>query len=372
VVHREQYKEGNIKQGRVVIDVAELGGSSGVRQTHRFDETRLATWLAGHIDHYKGPLEVEQFRGGQSNPTYKLITPEKSYVLRRKPPGPLLKGAHAIEREVLVQKAVERVGFPVPHVYALCIDENVLGTCFYVMDWIDGRIIWDATFPDVSRAQRPLYFEAMSTTLARLHSIDFRAIGLADYGRTGNYFERQIARWSRQYLGDVDDAGRDSNMERLVEWLSAHVPQVSDVSIVHGDFKVDNLVFHQSEPRILAVLDWELSTLGDPLSDFAYNLMMYRIPPRVIAGLAGIDLGSLNIPSEAEYVAAYCRRIGRKSIPHLDFYVVFNMFRLAAIFHGIKGRLARGTASSERARDYAAEFAWLAELAWQQAQSALP
>lgn len=355
-----------------MIDVTQLAGSGAVRLADRFDEARLASWLAAHIDHYQGPLVVEKFRGGQSNPTYKLMTPEKSYVLRRKPAGPLPKGAHAIERELRVQKALARVGFPVPPVHALCIDETVIGSCFYVMDHIDGRIIWDAAFPDVSRADRPFYFEAMVTTLARLHSIDFAAIGLADYGRTGNFFERQIARWSRQYLDDVDDAGRDANLEHLIEWLTVHVPPAIDISIVHGDFKVDNIVFHPSEPRILAVLDWELSTLGDPLSDFAYHLMMYRIPPRAIAGLGDIDLSSANIPSEAEYVAAYCRRTGRENIPHLDFYVVFNMFRLAAIFHGIKGRLARGTASSERARDYAAQFAWLAELAWQQAQGALP
>jgi aminoglycoside phosphotransferase (APT) family kinase protein len=348
----------------------EFSGTTAVREAHRFDEVRLAQWMAAHVRGYAGPLTVEQFKGGQSNPTYKLLTPAKAYVMRRKPPGQLLKGAHAVDREAQVLQALQKVGFPVANVHGLCTDDSVIGTWFYVMNCVEGRIIWDPTFPHVSREERPRYFDAMNETIARLHCIDYQAIGLADYGRPGNYFERQIARWSKQYVGDVEYAGRDSNLDRLIEWLHAHIPPGDETSLVHGDFRADNLIFHPTEPRVLAVLDWELSTLGHPLADFAYHLMMYRIPPGTIAGLAGVDLQALNIPTEADYVAAYCRRTGRGNIPHLNFYVAFNMFRLAAIFHGIKGRLARGTAASASAAGYAEGVGWLAQLGWTQAQRA--
>lgn len=348
----------------------DFSGTTEVRKGLDVDEGRLEAWLGEHVPNYHGPLSVEQFRGGQSNPTYKLSTPDRAYVLRRKPPGHLLEGAHAVEREARVLQALERVAYPVAHVHCLCTDERVLGTRFYVMDFVEGRIFWDATLPSLSREQRPRFFDAMNATLAQLHQVDFRAIGLADYGRTGNYFQRQIARWAKQYERDAPDAGRDSHMERLIEWLPAHIPPENATTIVHGDFRVDNMIFHPSEPRVLAVLDWELSTLGHPLADFAYHLMMYRVPPRIVAGLAGANLASLNIPSEAEYLVAYCRRTGREGIAHLDFYLSFNMFRLAAIFHGIKGRLARGTAASSHATEYAAGIGWMAELAWKHAQSA--
>jgi aminoglycoside phosphotransferase (APT) family kinase protein len=352
---------------------AEFSGTTAVREAHRFDETRLAQWLVAHVAGYSGPLTVEQFKGGQSNPTYKLLTPHKTYVMRRKPPGPLLKGAHAVEREAEVLQALETVAFPVAHVHGLCTDDTVIGTWFYVMDFVAGRVFWDATFPEVSRLDRPRYFDAMSETLTRLHCVNYRGIGLAEYGRPGNYFERQIARWSKQYLGDAADAGNDENMNRLFQWLPAHIPEGDETTLVHGDFRVDNLIFHPSEPRVLTVLDWELSTLGHPLADFAYHAMMYRLPPGIVAGLAGLaglDLQALNVPSEADYVAAYCLRTGRESIPKLDFYIAFNMFRLAAICHGIKARLARGTAASAHAKRYAAGVAALAELGWKQARRA--
>lgn len=345
-------------------------GTTEVREGLEVDGDRLEAWLAQNVPDYRGPLKIEQFRGGQSNPTYKLSTPDRHYVLRRKPPGRLLEGAHAVEREARVLHALERVAFPVAHVYGLCTDERVLGTRFYVMDFVAGRIFWDATMLGLSREERPRLFDAMNATLAQLHQVDFRTIGLADYGRTGNYFERQIGRWVKQYERDAPDAGRDAHMEHLIEWLPAHIPSEDATTIVHGDFRVDNMIFHRSEPRVLAVLDWELSTLGHPLADFAYHLMMYRVPPRIVAGLAGADLPALNIPSEAEYLAAYCRRTGRGGIAHLDFYLAFNMFRLAAIFHGIKGRLVRGTASSAHAAGYAAGIGWMAELGWKHAQSA--
>ena len=344
-------------------------GTAAPGDADRFDAARLAAWLAAHIDGYRGPLTVERFKGGQSNPTYQLVTPGRSYVLRRKPPGPLLKGAHAVEREARVLSALGTVGFPVAQVHGLCTDDGVIGTWFYVMAMVEGRIFWDARFPEVGRADRPAYFDAMNQTLARLHGVDYAAIGLADYGRPGNYFERQIARWSRQYREDAD-AGRDPNMDRLCDWLAANIPPGDETSIVHGDFRCDNLIFHPTEPRILAVLDWELSTLGHPLADFAYHAMMYRMPPAVVAGLVGADLGALNIPSEAEYVAAYCRRTGRAALPDYDFHIAFNFFRIAAIFHGIKGRVVRGTASSAQARERVKVFPALAELAWQQARKA--
>jgi len=346
----------------------DFSGTTSVREAHRFDETRLAEWLERNVAGYRGPLRVEQFKGGQSNPTYKLLTPDKTYVLRRKPPGQLLKGAHAVEREAQVLQALERCEFPVAHVRALCTDDAVIGSWFYVMDCVEGRILWDVAFPQMSAEERPAYFDAMNETIARLHAVDFKAVGLGEYGRSGNYFERQIARWARQYVED-GSAGRDEHMDRLLEWLPAHIPGGDETTLVHGDFRVDNLIFHPTEPRVLAVLDWELSTLGHPLGDFCYHLMMYRMPPMLIAGLAGSDLASLNIPNEADYVAAYCRRTGRSGIEHLDFYMAFNMFRLAAIIHGIKGRLIRGTAASAHAQKMAASLPEVARLAWHQTRS---
>jgi aminoglycoside phosphotransferase (APT) family kinase protein len=341
-------------------------GTGAIRTAYRFDEARLAAWMADHIEGYGGPLEVEQFKGGQSNPTYKLTTPGRSYVLRRKPPGKLLKGAHAVEREARIIAALSSIDFPVPRVLGVCIDATVIGTWFYVMELVEGRIFWDATFPQVPRTDRALYFDAMNAVLARLHQVDYQAIGLANYGRPGNYFERQIARWPQQYIDDMD-AGRDPSMDRLVEWLPTHIPEGDETTLVHGDFRCDNLIFHPSEPRVLAVLDWELSTLGHPLADFAYHAMMYHMPPDIVAGLAGIEIERLGIPSEAAYVAAYCHRVARNSIPRYDFYLAFNFFRLAAIFHGIKGRVARGSAVSANASARARSFPILANLGWEQA-----
>lgn len=337
-------------------------GTTTVREGYSFDEAALAAWMTAHVEGFAGPLSVEQFKGGQSNPTYKLVTPARSYVLRRKPPGPVLKGAHAVEREAQVLTALGSVGFPVAHVYGLCTDESVLGSWFYVMEMVEGRIFWDATFPEVSREERPAYFDAMNATIAQLHAIDPDAVGLGDYGKPGNYFARQVGRWSRQYLED-ELAGRDPNMDALVEWLPTAIPAGDETSVVHGDFRCDNMIFHPTEPRVIAVLDWELSTLGHPLADFAYHAMMYHMPPSIVAGLEGADLAALNIPSEADYVAAYCRRTNRESIASWDFYVAFNYFRLAAIFHGIKGRFLRGTAASASAKDRAAAFPVLARLA---------
>ncbi|HEV2746351.1 MAG TPA: phosphotransferase family protein [Allosphingosinicella sp.] len=349
---------------------AQNSGTIEVRNAHSFDVSELEQWMGREIDGFAGPLRVEQFKGGQSNPTYKLITPARCYVLRRKPPGKLLPGAHAVDREYQVISALRAQGFPVAEPLGLCADETVIGTIFYVMAMVEGRIFWEAALPEVAAADRPAHFDAMNAAIAQLHSIDPAAAGLADFGKPGNYFERQIARWSRQYAGDVE-AGRVAAMDRLVEWLPANIPaEDSEARIIHGDFRCDNMIFHPTEPRVLAVLDWELSTLGHPLADFSYHLMMYRMPAGITAGLAGLDLATLNIPSEADYVAAYCRRTGRSSIPSLDFYIAFNMFRLAGILHGIKGRLVRGTAASAHADKMVAGLGDLAELAWRQAELA--
>lgn len=337
-------------------------GTTAVRDAHRFDEAALTRWMVDHVDGFSGPLTVDQFKGGQSNPTYRLTTPGAAYVLRRKPPGPLLKGAHDVLREARVLTALANTDVPVAPVHGICADDGVIGTPFFVMGLVEGRIVWDATFPDVPREERAAYFDAMNATLAALHGVDYAAVGLGDYGRPGNYFARQIARWSKQYQDDAD-AGRDADMDALVAWLPDNIPADDETRIVHGDFRCDNMIFHPTEPRILAVLDWELSTLGHPLADFAYHAMMYRMPPDIVAGLAGADIAALGIPSEREYIAAYCARTGRTAIPDYDFYVAFNVFRLAAIFHGIKGRVIRGTAASAHARERAAAFPRLARLA---------
>ena len=344
-------------------------GTTAVREAHRFDEAALARWLETNVEGYTGPLTVEQFKGGQSNPTYKLVTPGRSYVLRRKPPGDLLKGAHAVDREAKVLTALNGAGFPVARVYGLCTDDAVIGTWFYVMDMIEGRIFWDATFPDIAHGDRAAYFDAMNATMAQLHSYNPEAIGLGDYGKPGSYFARQISRWSRQYLDDTD-AGRDPLMDRLIEWLPTAIPAGEESAVVHGDFRCDNMIFHPTEPRVLAVLDWELSTLGHPLADFAYHAMMYRTPPDIVAGLVGADIAALGIPNEADYVAAYARRTGRETLPGYDFAIAFNFFRLAAIFHGIKGRVIRGTAANAQAQQRVGVLPKLIRIAWEQAERA--
>jgi len=364
-----QEDQARLEEGPRAVSFENQVGTSAVREQHRFDEAALAAWMAAHIEGYEGPLTVEQFKGGQSNPTYKLITPGRSYVLRRKPPGQLLKGAHAVDREARVLQALEKADFPVAHVHALCTDEGIIGTSFFIMDMVDGRIFWDATLPDVPRAERTAYFAAMNATIAALHKVDYEAVGLGDYGRPGGFFERQIGTWSRQYLAD-EEAGRDPNMDRLIEWLPTAAPPADEVSVAHGDFRIDNMIFHPTEPRILAVLDWELSTLGHPLADFAYHAMMYRMPPLIVPGLAGADLAALDIPDEQAYLDAYCRNTGRDGLPGYDFAMAFNFFRFAAIIHGIKGRYIRGTAANAEAKARAEAFPILAELAWEQAQRA--
>ncbi|HUG45937.1 MAG TPA: phosphotransferase family protein [Sphingomicrobium sp.] len=355
----------------MTIDRTEANtGTKPVGDRLAFDETALERWMEANVSGFSGPIKVSQFKGGQSNPTYRIDSPSGAWVVRRKPPGRLLPGAHAVDREYRVLEALGHQGFPVPKVKGLCEDESVIGTAFFVMDMIEGRIFWEAQLPGLSRDDRSAAFDSMNSTIARLHNFDAEAIGLGGYGRPGGFVERQVARWSKQYLGDAE-AGRIEAMDRLVDWLGKHLPADSGhSSIVHGDYRCDNMIFDSASPEVRAVLDWELSTLGDPASDFTYHLLMYRMPTDLFAGLAGMDLDSLGIPSEEDYVAAYCRRTGRESLENRDYLVVFNLFRLAAILHGIRGRIARGTASSPHAVETAAKLEPLAELAWKQAQQA--
>ncbi|WP_428390309.1 phosphotransferase family protein [Lichenicoccus sp.] len=331
----------------------------------RIDEAALEAWLYATIKGYAGPLQVMQFKGGQSNPTYRLETPGCSYVLRRKPSGTLLPSAHAVDREFRLISALYGASFPVPRPYALCEDPSVIGAMFYVMQAVAGPIYWDGSLPDLAPAARRAAYMSMIETLARLHKVDYAAIGLADYGRPGNYFARQVERWTRQYRASETD--RIEAAERLMAWLPGSVPEQARTSIVHGDYRIDNLIFTptSSTPRVAAVLDWELSTLGDPLADFTYLLMGWVLPADGRSALAGLDLAVLDIPDRAAAVALYCELTGREGLPELDWYFAYNLFRLVGIVQGIAGRVRDGTASSARAAEAAARAPMLAEAAWQ-------
>ena len=315
---------------------------------HHIDPVALGSWLRANVDAGIGDLVVEQYQGGQSNPTYRLTAGDRHYVLRRKPPGKLLPSAHAVDREFRVMSALAGTGVPVAKMHALCEDDTVIGTAFYVMEYVEGRILWDPTLPGMTPRQRAAHYDELNRVIAALHLVDYAAIGLGDFGRTGSYIERQVARWSKQY--QAAGADRIEAMDRLIDWLPSHIPEGDETSIVHGDYRLDNVIFHPTEPRILAVLDWELATLGHPLSDFAYQVMAWRLSPQEFRGLKGADLKSLGIPSESDYVAAYCRRTGRTGIPHFEFYLIFNMFRIAAILHGVFVPRAAGQCGQRRRR----------------------
>ncbi|MFM8374982.1 MAG: phosphotransferase, partial [Phenylobacterium sp.] len=310
-------------------------GTKPVVESHRFDEASLAAWMQAHVEGYEGPLEVRQFKGGQSNPTYQLVTPGKKYVMRRKPPGKLLPSAHAVDREYKVITALYPTGFPVARTYGLCTDESVIGTWFYVMDMVEGRILWDQTLPQYEPAERRAIYMAKIKTLADLHNTDVDAVGLSDFGKPGNYMGRQVDRWTKQYR--ASETVKLDTMERLMEWLPRTLPHQDRNTVVHGDYRLDNMVLHPTEPRVIAVLDWELSTLGHPLADLGYNCMMYHFGEGFGAsgGYAGKDLKEFGIPTEQEYLAAYARRTGRKEVPAWDFYLAFSLFRLAAIVQGV-------------------------------------
>ncbi len=341
----------------------QFSGTRPVREAHRLDTGRLTEYLEAHIDGFRGPLSLSQFKGGQSNPTYLVEAASGRYVLRRKPPGKLLKSAHAVEREYRIIDALYRSGFPVPRPFLLCEDDSVAGTTFFVMDFVPGRIFWELDLPGLAPDERAAIYDDVNRVIARLHTLDYEALGLEDFGKPGNYFERQISRWSKQYRASEIDA--IPAMDFLIEWLPGNIPDDDAVSIVHGDYRLDNLIVHPEEPRVIAVLDWELSTIGHPLGDFTYHLMAWQMPEVGFgsAGLAGKDLAALGIPTEDEYVRRYCERCGRDGgIANREFYTAYNLFRLAAILQGIAGRVRDGTAASAHAARAARAVAPLAEL----------
>ena len=347
-------------------------GTRAVSDQHAFDVAALERWMAANVADFKGPITVEMFKGGQSNPTYKLITPNLAYVMRAKP-GPvakLLPSAHAVEREFAVMKGLAGTDVPVAKMYALCEDESVIGRAFYIMEFVAGRVLWDQSLPGMTPAQRGEIYHEMNRVQAALHTVDFAAQGLAGFGKPGNYFERQIGRWSKQYQASITTDIPEMN--QLIEWLPANIPQSardeSKTSIVHGDYRLDNLMFHPTEPRVLAILDWELSTLGHPLADFSYHCMAWHIPPGAFRGIAGLPHAELGIPSEKDYIALYCQRTKLATPEQLQadwpFYLAYNAFRLAAILQGIAKRVETGTASSAQAVASAAGAWPLAQLAW--------
>ena len=332
---------------------------------HRFDEARLAGYLSAELPGFAGPLTIRQFQGGQSNPTFHLHTPRADYVLRKKPPGALLPSAHAVDREYVVQSALAGSAVPVAPMRLLCRDDGVIGTMFYVMDHVPGRVFADRALRGVPRADRAAMYDDMNRVMAALHGVDWQAAGLAGFGRPQAYVARQIDRWSRQYV--AANTGDLPEMDRLMAWLPANAPAGDETAIAHGDFRLGNLIFHPSQPRVAAVLDWELSTLGHPLADLAYNCIPWRLPA-AMEGLVGAD--APGIPSEAEYVADYCRRTGRAGVPELDFFVVFSLFRWAAIAAGVYRRALDGNAADARALTIGTKFRALAEAAWGLAQRA--
>ncbi len=341
----------------------DYAGTKEVEERHRIDEARLASWMQQHVEGYEGPLKVSQFRGGQSNPTYRLDTPARAYVLRRKPFGKLLPSAHAVDREFKVIDALGKQGYPVAKAYALCMDDAVIGSAFYIMSCVEGRVFWDPTLPSLKAEERWPIFQAKIETLARLHQYDPEQVGLADFGRPGNYFARQVDRWTKQYKASETDPIPE--MDRLMEWLPKTVPAQERVAVVHGDYRLDNMIFHASEPRVIAVLDWELSTLGDPLADFTYLLAQWIMP-----GLEGADYKALNIPSMQQAEEIYCKATGRSGIPNLSWYFSYNLFRLAGILQGIAGRIRDGTASSAKAEESIKRRLPLAQAAWAYAEKA--
>ncbi|KND61432.1 putative aminoglycoside phosphotransferase [Candidatus Burkholderia verschuerenii] len=352
-------------------DFSAFEGTRPINEQQRFfDADALAAWLASNVAGFDGPMRIEQFAGGQSNPTFKLITPTRSYVMRAKP-GPaakLLPSAHAIEREYRVMDALAATDVSVARMLALCEDESVIGRAFYVMDFVEGRVLWDPSLPGMTPAERAAIYDETNCVIAALHTVDVEAAGLSTYGKPGNYFERQIGRWSKQYVASETET--IDAMNKLIDWLPRHIPPSNNakVSVVHGDFRLDNLIFHPTEPRALAVLDWELSTLGDPLADFAYHCMAWHVEPSQFRGIARLDWAALGIPDETAYVARYCARTGLTIEGDWNFYLAYNMFRIAAILQGIMKRVVDGTAASAQAVDAGKRARPMAELAWHYAQ----
>ena len=344
----------------------EFMGTKPVAERQKVDLGALSDYMHKHVDGFSGDLQIQQFKGGQSNPTFMLTAGSQRYVLRTKPApaAKLLPSAHAIEREFRVMDALSKAGFPAARQYALCEDEEVIGRAFYIMEFMDGRVLWDQSMPDMSNAERAAHYDEMNRVIAQLHTIDYKAIGLETYGKPGNYFGRQIDRWTRQYK--ASETEHIPAMEHLIEWLPQHIPAGEQTTIVHGDYRLDNMIFHPTEPRILAVLDWELSTLGHPLADFSYHCMSWHIVPGLFRGIAGLDLKSLGIPSEEDYLAKYSERTGI-AIHKEDFrfYLAYNMFRMAGILQGIMKRYQDGTAASEQALKNGQAARPMAEMGWE-------
>ncbi len=351
----------------------EMIGTKAVGERQRFDVEALGAYLRAQLpDFPAGPIAVEQFKGGQSNPTFKLTAGGQSFVLRTKP-GPaakLLPSAHAIDREFKVMDALQKAGFPAPRQLLLCLDEAIIGRAFFLMEMVEGRVLWDQSLPGMTQAERAAIYDETNRVIAQLHTIDYAAVGLADYGKPGNYFKRQIERWTKQYQASATET--IEAMDKLIEWLPNNIPEGEATSIVHGDFRLDNMIFHPTEPRILAVLDWELSTLGHPLADFSYHCMSWHIAPGQFRGIAGLDLAALGIPDQDAYIAAYQARTCAVIRPEdFNFYLAYNMFRLAGIMQGIMKRYVDGTASSAQALQNGKAARPMAELGWKYAQAAM-
>ena len=349
----------------------QFSGTRDVLEALKFDPEPLQAFMLSHVEGFQGPLTVSQFRGGQSNPTYLLASPSGKYVMRRKPPGKLLKSAHAVDREYRVISALYAADFPVPRPYVLCEDEEIVGTMFFIMEYVEGRIFWELDLPDSDPGERRAIYEHANQTIADLHNFDYEKIGLSDFGKPGNYFARQISRWSKQYA--ASETSEITAMKELIEWLPGNIPLDESTTVVHGDYRLDNMIIHPAEPRIIAVLDWELSTIGHPLGDFTYHLMAWQMPEIGIGstGLQGKNLEALGIPSEEDYVVNYCAKTGRDDgIANRDFYSAYNFFRIAAILQGIAGRVRDGTAASVHAERAANAVAPLAALGWKYTKNA--
>ncbi|NHK28641.1 phosphotransferase family protein [Parvularcula flava] len=334
----------------------------------KFDEEALAAYLNDHVDGFAGPMSVSKFAGGESNPTYLLTTPEKKYVLRRKPPGKLLPSAHAVDREYRIMTALGQQGYPVPKTHVLCEDDSVIGTMFFVMDMVEGRIFWDKVIDDVTPDERRGFFNEAIDNLARLHQIDYQAAGLGDYGKPGNYFARQIERWTKQYKAAETTAIPE--IDNLIDWLPSAVPDDDETTIVHGDYKIDNLIYAPGEPKIIATLDWELSTLGHPLADFSYFLMPWSMPQITTLGYSDVDFDAMNIPTIAEASERYCAATGRSALPDLNFCMAYNLFRFSGIVQGVYKRALQGNASSTNAAKYGAVVPMLGQAGWAFAKKA--
>ena len=346
---------------------SQFSGTEEVREQHLFDTAGLQKYMQSHVEGFSGSVEVSQFRGGQSNPTYRIDAGGKAYVLRRKPPGELLPSAHAVDREYRVITALGPTSVPVPRSYCLCEDDGVIGTAFYIMEMVEGRVFWEATLPDQTPAARREIYRSMIQVMADLHKVDYRAVGLDGYGKVGEYRERQIHRWSKQYR--ISELEPILAMDRLIDWLPENIPPDDETTVVHGDYRLDNMIFHPTENRLLAVLDWELGTLGHPIGDFTYTLMGWRLGRDLFRGVADADLAALGIPREEEIIGQYCELTGRDGIPDLEWYLAYNMFRLAAILQGIAKRAVDGTAASSHAVEQGRRARPLAEAAWQQVEA---